>query len=379
MSLPRLSRQSLHLVLGAGRDRYALTSMDISRLFYPSCEEAKAAETKPEDGSFLGGRIGSLPEPRIYFSPVRSPFAVIPSSDRWKDTFSLLGKSKVLCSDASGSVAMYNTESHSLMSLPELNSPKGRRYIAVSIPRTAAHARADFEIHPDVDSAMFGDKIFGNHTNSLYMMNMVPGEACSFEVLAYYPKSRWCWRPLPAPPFLSDPNYRPPDSITFALVGGTRICVSSEEATYSFGTVDQHWNMAGDWLLPFRSKLEYDNELKMWFGISTRRPYELCAIDLSTVFFLGSCDKLPTVQHVGLDVDPPQNWVLIDVALVNLGSGRFCIAKFFDVIDDQDGYESHVVVFTGVEVVPSHKDEGVLSMVNHKSECLVTNEIERVL
>ncbi|PNT76563.1 hypothetical protein BRADI_1g49603v3 [Brachypodium distachyon] len=334
MSLPRLNRQSLHLVLGAG--------------------QAKAAETKPEDGSFLGGRIGSLPEPRIYFSPVRSPFAVIPSSDRWKDTFSLLGKSKVLCSDASGSVAMYNTESHSLMSLPELNSPKGRRYIAVSIPH--------------VDSAMFGDKIFGDHTNSLYMMNMVPGEACSFEVLAYYPKSHWCWRPLPAPPFLSDPNYRPPDSITFAF-----------EATYSFDTVDQQWNMAGDWLLPFRSKLEYDNELKMWFGISTRRPYELCAIDLSTVFFLGSCDKLPTVQHVGLDVDPPQNWVLIDVALVNLGSGRFCIAKFFDVIDDQDGYESHVVVFTGVEVVPSHKDEGVLSMVNHKSECLVTNEIERVL
>ncbi|OEL26895.1 hypothetical protein BAE44_0012086 [Dichanthelium oligosanthes] len=180
--------------------------------------------------------------------------------------------------------------------MPELNSPKGPRCIAVSIPWAAAHAMADFEIHPDVDAAMFGDKMRGSHTDSLYMMDMVPGQPCSFEVLAYYPASRWCWRPL--------------------------------------------------------TRLEAQQAV---------------CVDLSAVA-LGSCDKPPAGQHVGLDV-----------ALVNLGSGRFCIAKFFDVFDNQDDYESHLVVFTGVEVVPSHGEEGVLSMVNHKSECLVTDDIKWVL
>ncbi|CAN6361897.1 unnamed protein product [Urochloa humidicola] len=164
---------------------------------------------------------------------------------------------------------MYNTESHSFTSMPELNSPKGPRYIAISIPRTAAHAMADFEIHPDVDSAMFGDKVRGNHTDSLYMMNTVPAQTCSFEVLAYYPVSRWCWRRLPPPPFHSDPEYIP-----FALVDGTMICVSSDKATYCFNTVAMEWNKVGDWVLPFRSKLEYDAELKTWVGVSAHRLLE---------------------------------------------------------------------------------------------------------
>ncbi|KAG2628254.1 hypothetical protein PVAP13_3KG504000 [Panicum virgatum] len=255
MSCPRLSRRSLHLVLSAGCDQYALSSMDISRLFYPSCEEAKTAETKPKD-------VGSLPT--IYYSPVRLPAScAVPSSDRWKDAFALFDKNKILRSNAGGCATIYNTESHSFMSMPELNSPKGPRYITVNIPRTAAHTRANFEIHPDVDSSMFGDK--QQHL----------------------------------------------------LVGGTTICVSSDKATFSFDTVGQQWNKTGDWVLPFHSKLEYDTELKMWFGILSCWPSEL-----------------------------------------------FCIAKYFDIIDDQDDYESQ---------------EGVLSMVNQWFECFITDEIEWVL
>jgi len=180
------------------------------------------------------------------------------------------------------------------MSMPELNSPKGPRYITVNIPRTAAHTRANFEIHPDVDSSMFGDKLCGGHTNSHYMMDMVPSQLYSFEVLAYYPMSRWCRCSLPPPPFLSDPKYQTPDSTSFTLVGATTICVSSDKATFSFDTVGQQWNKTGDWVLPFHSKLEYDTELKMWFGILSCRPSDLCAVDLSVVT-LGSCEKLPTV------------------------------------------------------------------------------------
>ncbi|KAF8702581.1 hypothetical protein HU200_032965 [Digitaria exilis] len=197
MSLPRLSRQSLHLVLGVG--------------------QAKAAETKSkEDVRLLRGK-GSLPEPSMYYSPHRSPQSVGLTSDRLEDAFALFGKSKVLCSDAGGFATMYNPDLQSFLSMPELNSPKGPRYIAISIPH--------------VDSSMFGDKLCGNHTNSLYMMSTVPGGLCSFEVLAYYPKSRWCWRPLPPPPFHSDPKYRTPDKSPFALVGGTRILVSSDIST----------------------------------------------------------------------------------------------------------------------------------------------------
>ncbi|RLM97886.1 hypothetical protein C2845_PM06G34230 [Panicum miliaceum] len=276
--------------------------------------------------ALLGGRIESLPEPRIHYYPIRSH-----ASDRWMNAFALMGTSKILCSDAGGWAAMYNAEAHSFLSLPELKSPKGPRYVAASIPRTAA---ADFEIHPDVDSAMFGGRLRGDHTDSLYIMDMVPGQACSFEVLACYPGSRWRWRPLPPPP-----------------------------ATYCFDTVAMRWSKAGDWVLPFRSRLEHDAELGMWFGISARRPGELCALDLAAVASGSSCGEPPAVRRVGLDVDPPGNWVLINEALVSLGSGRFCIAKFFDVI-----------------VVRSDEDEeGGLSMVNHKTECLLTDDIEWAL
>ncbi|CAL4897694.1 unnamed protein product [Urochloa decumbens] len=348
MGCQKLSRQSLHLVLGSGRGPYGLASMDISRP-YTSWQEAKAAEAKPkENGSLLWGTKRSEPEPSIYYSTLRSPGSVS-SSDRFRDAFALFGKSKIVCSDAGGFVTMYNTESHSFTSLPEMNSPKGPRYVALSIPRTAAHAMADFEIHPDVDSAMFGDKLLGgNHTESLYMMDMVPDKACSFEALVYYPVSRWCWRPLPPPPFHSDPKYRTPHNIPFALVDGTMICVSSDKATYCFDTVAMEWNKAGDWVLPFLSKLEYDTELKMWFGMSAHKPYRLCAVDLSGVA-MGSCEKLPAVRDVGLEVDLPKNWELIDATLVKLGSGRFCIARFFDVTDEYGDYEYDVVAFTGVD------------------------------
>ncbi|XP_025806998.1 uncharacterized protein LOC112885644 [Panicum hallii] len=198
--------------------------------------------------ALLGGRIESLPEPRIHYYPIRSH-----ASDRWMNAFALMGTSKILCSDAGGWAAMYNAEAHSFLGLPELKSAKGPRYVAASIPLltwnvTPRTATADFEIHPDVDSAMFGGRLRGDHTDSLYMMDMVPGEACSFEVLACYPGSRWRWRPLPLPPFLDDPNYRTPDGISFAVVGdgASTICVSSDRATYCFDTVAMRWSKAGD-------------------------------------------------------------------------------------------------------------------------------------
>ncbi|CAN6250558.1 unnamed protein product [Urochloa humidicola] len=141
---------------------------------------------------------------------------------------------------------------------------------------------------------------------------------------------------------------------------------------YSFDIVSLKWSKVGDWVLPFLATAEYDTELGTWLGVSVDSPNSLCAVDLSTV---GTSDMPPVVKHIGLDFTPPENWMLLNVAVVNLGSRRFCIAKFFDILNDQDEYQSHVVVFIGVEVV--HEKHG-LQMLKHKAERIATDSIERL-
>ncbi|CAN6329926.1 unnamed protein product [Urochloa humidicola] len=379
MSLPKLCRQSLQLVLSKGHGMYSLSSMDVSGLFYPSSAEAESAETKAKrkkNGiNKLGvvGSMGRLPGSHIHYQPFRS---VVPHPYNWIDVFALFGKdkNKILCSDPAGHTSIYNTESHSFLGMPPLNSPKGPNYMAVSIPRTAAHAMYDYEVHPEVDSAMFANETLGDHTDSLYMMDMCPTNECSFEVLAYYPVG-WRWHPLPPPPFFDDTGYKPPDEIPFAVVDGTSICVSASGATYSFDTVTRKWTKVGDWALPF--KLEYIAELGLYLGLSDQSPYELCTLDLSAAL-KSPCSMPPTVQHVFQDLETPENWCLLDHFLVNLGSGRLCSAKIFDITNYEDECDFNpVVVFTGVEVLPC--DVQGLRVIKHKSKCILTDEIRHVL
>ncbi|GJM95094.1 hypothetical protein PR202_ga11794 [Eleusine coracana subsp. coracana] len=93
----------------------------------------------------------------------------------------------------------------------------------------------------------------------------------------------------------------------------------------------------------------------------------------------GFCDTLPIVQRVGLDITPPESWLLKNAVLVSMGSGRFCVAKFFDCVDDYNNPQ--VVVLTGVEVVPSddHEREQSLCLFRRKSECLASDTIVCVL
>jgi hypothetical protein len=175
------------------------------------------------------------------------------------------------------------------------------------------------------------------------------------------------------PPFFDDEDY-----IAYTVIDGTRICVSSASATYSFDTVSLEWSKTGDWVLPFHSKAEYVPELNLWLGLSASSPSNLCTLGLST-FGMDSCDVVPTVQHVRLDVDPPEDWSLKSRTLVNLGQGRFCIATCFHTADDSP----QVTVFTGVDVVVPCDDnqqrEPALRKIKHKSKCLVTDRIQHVL
>ncbi|OEL26896.1 hypothetical protein BAE44_0012082 [Dichanthelium oligosanthes] len=192
MSCQKLSRQYLHMVSSAGRGLYSLSHMDVSRLFYPSKEEAKAAQAKDkENGSsnILGGigstATGRLPEPSIHFAQFSSALESHP--DRSRDVFALFGKSSILCSDSVGHAGVYDIEAHCLQGMPRMNSPKGPKRITVCILRTEAHARADFEVHPNVDANLFTDGRHGHPMNSLYVMNMDPYNQCCVEALVYYP------------------------------------------------------------------------------------------------------------------------------------------------------------------------------------------------
>ncbi|CAD6268971.1 unnamed protein product [Miscanthus lutarioriparius] len=102
------------------------------------------------------------------------------------------------------------------------------------------------------------------------------------QVLGYDSMGKWRWSELPPPPFLEDREYEVPLMTNFTVVDGTRI--------YS-------------------------------------GPYDLCTLDnLSTA--PGS--PPPTMQHIGEEESElPENWSQLVHDLVNLGSGRFCIANKF--------------------------------------------------
>ena len=159
----------------------------------------------------------------------------------------------------------------------------------------------------------------------------------------------------------------------FTVVDNSRICVSTTTATYSFDTVTHEWNKVGDWVLPFRA--EYIPELRLWLGLlPDSGPYDLCTLDnLSTT--PGS--PPPTMQHIGEEESElPENWSQLVHDLVNLGSGKFCIANNF-ILNFGEVRRSWipVTVFTGVEVLPV---EGGICMLKHKSKSFRT-EFEVVL
>lgn len=377
------NRRFLHLVWSKGHGLYALSRMNTSSLFYPSAAAAAEAAENKMNGSRKLRVIESiipLPEPKVHCGPFRS--TTLSDAGGWIDLFALLGESKILCSSAGGYTSIYDTQMHSFMSMPRRNAPKGPKCVATYITRTAAHASVDFDLDPESDHSVFAMKPHGPHTDSLYVLDMDQGNPCSFEVLAHYPLSHWFWLELPPPPFFSDPHYKAPSNIAFAVVDGKRICVSSGTATYSFDTVSVEWLKDGDWVLPFRSKAEYVPELRLWVGLlAGGGGGDLCALDLSGVG-TGSCDAPPTVQHIGLlDDEVPEDWVLRNRTLVNLGSGRFCVASFFDNGDAK--VCPQVLVFTGVQVArcgshPRGEGQG-LRMIKHKTKCLMADSIEHVL
>ncbi|KAK3149319.1 hypothetical protein QOZ80_3AG0215780 [Eleusine coracana subsp. coracana] len=137
------------------------------------------------------------------------------------------------------------------------------------------------------------------------------------------------WTPLPPPPFMFT-HYPSEDDIgAYTVVDGSIYVSSSTKrgfGTYYFDTEHWKWWRAGKWLLPFSGKAEYVPELDLWFGLSSSHPFHLCASDLSSM----DCQRPPTVAHSWVDLDMPKKWSPHRMDLIDLGSGRFCIVKFFN-------------------------------------------------
>ncbi|CAN6285564.1 unnamed protein product [Urochloa humidicola] len=269
-----------------------------------------------------------------------------------------------------------------------MNTPKGPMGISLSIPRTQLHATSAAACEysgtdPSKESYIF-QRVKGNHNESIYIMDMSPSCLSPFEVLSFSSKG-WLWCPLPSPPFLNDPMYEPRWDSAVAVNGNTifispSIAQGKSVGTYSFDTVTQEWEKVGEWVLPFLGKAEFVPEFGLWFGFSPYSPYNFCAI--------GSLDS-PEVKSVFADLEPPEDWSLIDHYLVYLGSGRFCIAKRYHANDD-DTYDTGFV-FSGVEIVRHDRarelrliksndyQTGELMMIKHKSKCANNIDIMCVL
>ncbi|WVZ78508.1 hypothetical protein U9M48_026210 [Paspalum notatum var. saurae] len=184
---------------------------------------------------------------------------------------------------------------------------------------------------------------------------------------------------LPPPPYVHEPSYRGTHRtskiISYAMVGdGSLLCISvNGKGTYVTDTATRAWSRAGDWMLPFRGKVEYVPDLKLWFGFSADDARCLAAADLSTMD-MDSQPQLVGCWHKELH-DPPEGeeWMEHqDAKLVYLGSGKFCLARFFLKWVSKFGFKQchgYLDSFNGVEVVPRgfNDREVELEMIPHKT------------
>jgi hypothetical protein len=254
---------------------------------------------------------------------------------------------------------------------------------SISIPR------------PDIDD----DHLFktGAMIGSIFfVMERYPQHGDRFEVFVNSAEylcdkgKEWYSKLLLPPPFVrkTPSQSRNRTEITaYAVVGGgSHICVSVEGAaagTYWMDTASYEWTKIGEWTLPFYGKVEYVPELDLWFGISADAK-ALAAADLSSA--MDSRPRLVVDPWKELD-DSAAPEECQDAQLVNLGSGRFCIARFFGTPaattdgdsggDDDELAGKSSVVLTGVEVAPhapadgsSCNGERKLQVMKHKSRRL---------
>ncbi|KAG2579839.1 hypothetical protein PVAP13_6NG297901 [Panicum virgatum] len=110
---------------------------------------------------------------------------------------------------------------------------------------------------------------------------------------------------------------------------------------------------------------------KLWFGLSAEG-HHLAAADLSAM------DSKPQLVGSWKELEPHWKWEESeDSQFVHLGSGRFCIARFFEAMEvgGEFGIElvqQNFVILTGVEVKLAVNDVDCSNSGNGKTKLEVT-------
>jgi hypothetical protein len=125
--------------------------------------------------------------------------------------------------------------------------------------------------------------------------------------------------------------------------------------------------------------------LDLWVGLSRVEPHYCLSGTFDLKNAMASRDQPPKLQRVWQDLVPPQGWAATWLDLVNLGSGRFCVVRAFNVgrfLDQEQmcDWETYcdLVVLTGVELGKQQDDEGVQAW-KHRSTLYQSMDILAVL
>ncbi|CAN6184651.1 unnamed protein product [Urochloa humidicola] len=316
--------------------------------------------------------------------PIFTLQAAAPNDPRSKiDCFPLADR-KMLWADHLGRPFVFDAETRQMDILPCLHRPKSTPF-SLFVPN--ADADAD-DLHHRHGSG-----------SSLFVMERIPSWSAEgdgqFEAFVFYKptvssytKSRqWILLP-PPPPYVRQlkhhcNSHRQPEISSYAVVSGvaggaSQVWISVDGVgTYCLDTESHTWNQVGEWTLPFRGKAEYVPELDLWFGLSADAG-DLAAADLSAVD-----SSRPRLVGAWKELCVTEGWKECkDSQLVNLGSGKFCIARFFRATTTTDGSSregssgENFAVMTGLEVVPplrgadSNGGNGRVEfrMIRHKSK-----------
>ncbi|WVZ67216.1 hypothetical protein U9M48_016326 [Paspalum notatum var. saurae] len=237
------------------------------------------------------------------------------------------------------------------------------------------------DVDDDEDDMGFGSSIFvmdrillkpeaGNDQRSNHFEAFIYRRPCANR----YFKSWHCHR-LPLPPYIHEPSYWQAQTTheisSYGVVdgdGGSHICISVDGVgTYCFHVTNHTWEKVGEWTLPFRGKLEYVPELKLWFGLSARDQH-LAAADLSAM----TMTSRPQIVDAWKELEPPDEWKeCSDSQLVNLGSGRFCIARFFQAVATIDADFGNKAIDKSFAVLTGRsggrQDNREVSKMHHRS------------
>jgi len=299
------------------RGLYSLHRLDVSKhLFYPSTAQAAQANTGGGDEI---ERLQELPEPCIFMQPALT--TVARSSISKMPFFGLLSpcssESRIFSMNEVGQSALFNADERFAKAMPDLEEFKGHVHVSASIVDQAAGAKEEgtYIMHGVQYGLDFKSRFdvlrFGN-----------PGGG------GWY----WHWQSLPLPAFIFGSHEKIARIISYTVVeDGRTICQSSiGEGTYCFDTAKGEWWKAGDWELPFDGRVVYVPDLKFWLGFCVRNPNNLCATSGLSDMALNQPPKLQLLWQNLI----PKEWMAMKVNLLNLGSGKFAIAKVFKYIGE---------------------------------------------